>query len=541
MNIDPSTTKYMVKAKINADGVVEKPDVVGAIFGQTEGLLGDELDLRDLQKSGRIGRIEVEITSKGGKSEGIIYMSSSLDQVETVILASALETVDRVGPCKASIHVLGIEDVRITKREKVVERAKELLNELIKQSKGSSVDLTDSVRQSVQVEEITTYGKDRCPAGPNVSDSEAIIIVEGRSDVLNLLKAGIKNAIAVEGTNIPKTVQDLSRERVATAFVDGDRGGELILRELFQVADVDFVARAPRAHEVEELTAKQIVKCLRNKMPGDQYMEMNGLTVSSDEEEEEEKEEKPAPELHRELRHAEPREDDSEEHEERRRERKEKKDREERKRDRKDRKDREERREKKDRFDSGAIDKFRKKEDKDVDSDDVIELPAAERSLAVPGETHLMVREEPAAEPEAVVEEFIEETAVEPDPVAEPEEEKPKAKARTLRGKRSTSNKTLSPEQEKFRDMLLDLSTTHNAKILGADGQVLREVAVKSLVNSLKEESEGVDSIVFDGVISQRILDVSADKGIKIVVGTRKGNISKMPADIVIWTKEDLY
>ena len=541
MNIDPSTTKYMVKAKINADGVVEKPDVVGAIFGQTEGLLGDELDLRDLQKSGRIGRIEVEITSKGGKSEGIIYMSSSLDQVETVILASALETVDRVGPCKASIHVLGIEDVRITKREKVVERAKELLNELIKQSKGSSVDLTDSVRQSVQVEEITTYGKDRCPAGPNVSDSEAIIIVEGRSDVLNLLKAGIKNAIAVEGTNIPKTVQDLSRERVATAFVDGDRGGELILRELFQVADVDFVARAPRAHEVEELTAKQIVKCLRNKMPGDQYMEMNGLTVSSDEDEEEEKEEKPAPEIHRELRHAEPREDDSEEHEERRRERKEKKDREERKRDRKDRKDREERREKKDRFDSGAIDKFRKKEDKDVDSDDVIELPAAERSLAVPGETHLMVREEPVAEPEEVVEEHIEETAVEPETVAEPEEEKPKAKARTLRGKRSTSNKTLSPEQEKFRDMLLDLSTTHNAKILGADGQVLREVAVKSLVNSLKEESEGVDSIVFDGVISQRILDVSADKGIKIVVGTRKGNISKMPADIVIWTKEDLY
>lgn len=541
MNIDPSTTKYMVKAKINADGVVEKPDVVGAIFGQTEGLLGDELDLRDLQKSGRIGRIEVEITSKGGKSEGIIYMSSSLDQVETVILASALETVDRVGPCKASIHVLGIEDVRITKREKVVERAKELLNELIKQSKGSSVDLTDSVRQSVQVEEITTYGKDRCPAGPNVSDSEAIIIVEGRSDVLNLLKAGIKNAIAVEGTNIPKTVQDLSRERVATAFVDGDRGGELILRELFQVADVDFVARAPRAHEVEELTAKQIVKCLRNKMPGDQYMEMNGLTASSDEDEEEEKEEKPAPEIHRELRHAEPREDDSEEHEERRRERKEKKDREERKRDRKDRKDREERREKKDRFDSGAIDKFRKKEDKDVDTDYVIELPAAERSLAVPGETHLMVREEPVAEPEEVVEERFEETVVEPEPVAEPEEEKPKAKARTLRGKRSTSNKTLSPEQEKFRDMLLDLSTTHNAKILGADGQVLREVAVKSLVNSLKEESEGVDSIVFDGVISQRILDVSADKGIKIVVGTRKGNISKMPADIVIWTKEDLY
>lgn len=513
MNIDPSATKYMVKAKINADGIVEKPDVVGAIFGQTEGLLGDELDLRDLQKSGRIGRIEVEITSKGGKSDGIIYMSSSLDQVETVILASALETVDRVGPCKASIHVLGIEDVRVTKREKVVERAKELLNELIKQSKGSSTDLTDSVRQSVQVEEITTYGKDRCPAGPNVKDSESIIIVEGRSDVLNLLKAGIKNAIAVEGTNIPKTVQDLSRERVSTAFVDGDRGGELILRELFQVAEVDFVARAPRAHEVEELSGKQLVKCLRNKVPGDQYMEMNGLLVNNDRQADDE------PTV--------------EEHHEKRRDRE---DRDDRRRDRRDRRDRDERREKKDRFDSGAIDKFRKKESAESD---VIEMPAAERSLAVPGETHLMVREEvpvevveaPAAEePAAPAEETVE----------APVEEKPK-RTRTLRGKRATSNKTLSPEQEQFRDMLLDLSTTHNAKILGENNEVLREVAVKSLVNTLKEDAEGVKAIVFDGVISQRILDVSVDKSIGTVVGTRKGNITKMPSDILIWTKEDLY
>ena len=528
MNIDPNTTKYMVKAKINADGIVEKPDVVGAIFGQTEGLLGDELDLRDLQKSGRIGRIEVEVTSKGGKSEGIIYMSSSLDQVETVILASALETVDRVGPCKASIHVLGIEDVRVTKREKVVERAKELLNELIRQSKGSSFDLTDSVRQSVQVEEITTYGKDRCPAGPNVKDSEAIIIVEGRSDVLNLLKAGIKNAIAVEGTNIPKTVQELSRERVATAFVDGDRGGELILRELFQVAEVDFVARAPRAHEVEELTAKQIIKCLRNKVPGDQYMEMNGLVTEQ-----------------RSLEEIEEEEDREEKHE--RRERRKERDEEHRER-RKEREERREREPKKERFNSEAIDKYRKKpveapaeepEERQAEPADVIEMPAAERSLAVKGETHLMVREEPVETP-------VEETEA---PAEEPEEkskkskeEKPKreTKTRSLRGKRS-SDKVLTPEQQEFRDMLLDLSTTHNAKVLGEGNSLIREVAVKSLVNSLKEDSENVVAIVFDGVISQRILDVSADKGITTIVGTRKGNITKMPADITIWTKEDLY
>jgi len=467
MNIDPNTTKYMVKAKITADGIVEKPDVVGAIFGQTEGLLGDELDLRDLQKSGRIGRIEVEVSSKGGKSEGVIYMSSSLDQVETAILASALETVDRIGPCKAGIKVLGIEDVRVTKREMVVERAKELLNEMIKQSKGSSFDLTDSIRQSIQIEEITSYGRDKCPAGPNVKDSESIIIVEGRSDVLNLLKCGIKNAIAVEGTNIPKTVQDLSRERVATAFVDGDRGGELILRELFQVAEIDFVARAPRAHEVEELTPKQVIKCLRNKVPGDQYMEMNGIAHEA-------KEETAEPE---------------EEPEESRRPRGDR-----RERGREERPRREERSE--GRFSSEAAERFKKKE----------------------------AREEKPAEDA-------------------PEEKPERTAGRSLRAKKEPVKnvKVLSPEQEKYRDMLLEMSSTHNAKLLNKDNEVVREVAVKSLVNSLKEDSEGVTAIVFDGVISQRIVDVSAEKCIGTVVGTRKGNITKMPAGLTLWTKENLY
>ena len=509
MNIDPNATKYMVKAKITADGIIDRPDVVGAIFGQTEGLLGDELDLRDLQKSGRIGRIEVETVNKGGKSEGIIYMSSSLDQVETVILASALETVDRVGPCKAAVHVLGIEDVRITKREKVVERAKELLNDLIKQSEGSSTNLMNSVKQSVQVEEITTYGPDRCPAGPNVKDSEAIIIVEGRSDVINLLKAGIKNAIAVEGTNIPKTVQDLSRERVVTAFTDGDRGGELILRELFQVAEVDFVARAPRAHEVEELSAKQIVKCLRNKVPGDQYMEMNGLMSSDDDEE---------PRVRRE-----PRENNGRERRER----------ENGNRERRDRDSGRDRR--KERFSPESADRYRRREE---DSEDAEEAPR---------ERVLRKRAEPAAEPSEPIEAeeetneapVIEENA---EPV-EAEERAPKEKKTVGRKKKDVARqtKTLSPEQQIYRDMLLDMATTHNSKILNSQNEIIGEVATKKLVDTLKENSDGVATIVFDGAISQRILDVSSDKGISTVVGTRKGNISKLPAGITILTKEDLY
>jgi DNA primase len=182
MVIDPATTKYLIKAYIKADGIIEKSDVVGAIFGQTEGLLGDELDLRELQRSARVGRIEVELESKNGKSEGIITLPTSLDKVETVILAAAFESIDRVGPCKAEIKADQVEDVRVLRRKRVIDRAKELLNKVMEEGKMEGASITDNVRQAVQVEEITNFGSDHCPAGPNIDKSDAIIIVEGRRD-----------------------------------------------------------------------------------------------------------------------------------------------------------------------------------------------------------------------------------------------------------------------------------------------------------------------------------------------------------------------
>jgi DNA primase len=277
MNVDPNITKYVIKAKIVTDGVVEKPDVVGAIFGQTEGLLGEELDLRDLQKSGKIGRIEVEIDTKKGRTEGFVLIPSGLDQVESSILAAALETIDRIGPCKAKVDIEDVEDVRINKRDKVIQRAEELYKKMGTNGKSLSESIIQSVREEVEKKEILSYGEEHLPAGPAVGTSDSIIVVEGRNDVLNLLRYGIKNTIAVQGTSVPKTVKELSKARTVTLFVDGDHGGELIIKEMLQVADVDFIARAPPGTEVEELTYKQIVKALKYKAPVNQYLESHGM------------------------------------------------------------------------------------------------------------------------------------------------------------------------------------------------------------------------------------------------------------------------
>lgn len=265
----PDTTKYLIHIHIETEGVVEKPDVVGAIFGQTEGLLGEDLDLRDLQRSGRVGRIDVQITSKHGKTSGELYIASSLDRAETAILAASLETIERVGPCVSMIKVQGIEDLRAIKRRQIVDRAKELLLESFDDVGISTNEILAEVRESIRVEKVSSIGEERLPAGPNVLDSDAIIIVEGRADVLNLLKCGIKNTVAVEGTKVPRIVADLSIKKNATVFVDGDRGGDLILRELLQVADIDYVAFSPRGRSVEDMSRKEIVKSLRNKIPAD--------------------------------------------------------------------------------------------------------------------------------------------------------------------------------------------------------------------------------------------------------------------------------
>lgn len=268
--ISQVSSKYIIHTSIEIDGVVDRPDVIGAIFGQTEGLIGSELELRELQRSGRIGRIEVNAETRGGKTIGTIVVPSSLDKAETSIIAASLEIIQRIGPCNARLKVKTIEDVRISKRKFVLERAKELLRQMIDSVMPDSQELADEVAFSVRVMEITEYGKDRLPAGPAIDESDDVIVVEGRADVLNLLKHGFKNVIAINGIAAPQTIIDLSRKKEVTLFVDGDRGGKLIIKELMGVAEIDFITIAPDGKEVEEITKKEIHKCLRSKVAAEQ-------------------------------------------------------------------------------------------------------------------------------------------------------------------------------------------------------------------------------------------------------------------------------
>jgi len=261
------TVKYVIRAKFEVEGVVEKPDVIGAVFGQTEGLFGSELDLRELQKSGRIGRIEIELQSKEDKTTGTINIPTSLDRVSTAIIAASIESINRVGPCEARVALEKLEDIRDSRRRVIIDRAKSILHEWNIISMPSTEDVFREVSETLKVPKVEKYGPDELSAGPNVDSAKEIIIVEGRADVINLLRCGIENVVALEGAKIPETIIKLSKQKEATALLDGDRGGDLILKELLQVTDVKYIARAPPGKEVEELPSREVFAALQNKVP----------------------------------------------------------------------------------------------------------------------------------------------------------------------------------------------------------------------------------------------------------------------------------
>ncbi|OKY77155.1 MAG: DNA primase DnaG [Candidatus Methanohalarchaeum thermophilum] len=439
--------KYLIHAQIQANGVVEKPDVVGAIFGQTEGLIGENSDLRELQNGGRVGRIRVSINSEDGRSRGKVLIPSSLNKVETAVLAASLETIDRIGPCKAEINVTDVEDIRESKRDKIVDRAKEILSDMFSEEDLDNKEIAKTVKRSFGETGITKYKG--LSSGPNVGSSDAILLVEGRSDVLNLLDYGVKNAIAIEGTDLPKQMEEISQNKTVTAFLDGDRGGDLILKEIAQRAEIDYVARAPEGKQVEELDHEEIMKALRNKEP----ME-DAIT-----------------------------------------------------------RERERKKEKENDRDKEVTKK--KNSEHESQGDQSNENTTRSKLLRKAKKGFNKVK-------------------------STKESEENKKLKRKIEKSSSKTEDQINLSDRSYLDILDSLEGTLKAKLLNKEDEEVTEVAVRELANSLKKVGENVETVIFDGVVTQRLLDISQEKRINRVLGIKLGDVVKKPTKVEVITKEEI-
>jgi DNA primase len=265
----PSTgiVKYHVKLKFEVDGLVEKADIIGAIFGQTEGLLGPEMNLNELQKVSKVGRIEVNVDTKSNTAKGDALIPMSTDISTAALIAAAIESIDKVGPFQARFGLVGIDDIRAIKKKLIVDRAKKIVQEWATKTISEGEEMLKDVYDASKPGKLTAFGKAQLACGTGVFDSDWIILVEGRADVINLLRAGFDNAIAIEGAKIDETVTKLTEGKRVIAFLDGDRAGDLILKELQGLVKIDRILRAPTGREVEECTPLEIAEILKETTP----------------------------------------------------------------------------------------------------------------------------------------------------------------------------------------------------------------------------------------------------------------------------------
>ncbi|MBI4044594.1 MAG: DNA primase [Candidatus Diapherotrites archaeon] len=440
-----NNVKYMVKISFEVQGVVDKPDIVGAVFGQSEGLLGDEMDLKELQKNGKIGRIEITHSNVLGKTRGEIFVPSSMDMVQTSLLAATVESVDKVGPYDASFKIVSVDDVRSEKRQEIKTRAQQIL-EQFRSKIPDATELTESLREESRSAELEAFGAEKLPAGPDIATNNEIIVVEGRADVINLLRNNIKNVIGMNGSQIPKAIIDLSREKEVTVFVDGDRGGTLIARNFAQIARASFIAKAPDGKEVEELARKEIIQSLHKRLPIGEF-----LRYSSH-----------GPPMMAETGFR------------------------------------------------GARKSFPRR-------------PGMRRGFPPRGprrdmEMPMERREHREFQPRGP-------RSLESFSFGQPQQEAFSAP--------EVDATPTSDESQKFAPAMTELKNSLKARLYDKDLKVIKEVETKKLVDEISKTT-GVSTVVFDGIITKRLIDAADKAAVGTVVGSKKGKISEGKARAIV-------
>jgi len=480
--------KYMIDARFEISGSVDKPDIIGAVFGQTEGLLGTDLDLRELQKNGKIGRIEIEHGTSNNKTFGKLFLPSSLGKIETCIIAAAIESVDRVGPFETAFKIEKIEDTRNEKRSKIINRAKELIKNMLINVIPDSREISELVESDVKSSTVTTYGPEKLPAGPDIAKSESVILVEGRADVITMLRSDVTNCVAVGGAagSIPKTILELCATKEVTLFLDGDRGGDMILRNIMSVADVDYVARAPEGKEVEELTHKEIIKALRSRVPIEQ---ISTAMKQQTERVQERYSQRPAHQQRARMEAQRP-----------------------------------------------PMMEAQRPPVAEPQKPTVPSPSEITENLREQNKEQKLVpaKEEPKPAPVQEIQSQLEENV---DLDLRSIDEETHRSSSIEKVQFGAVQATSEPIDARLVGALNELRNTLRARLYSGSGEVVNEIPIRELFQTLQDSKE-VHAVVFDGVITQRLVELAYQSGIKNIYGVRASQLSRKYEDMVLYTTE---
>ncbi len=86
---------------------------------------------------------------------------------------------------------------------------------------------------------------------------------------------------------------------------------------------------------------------------------------------------------------------------------------------------------------------------------------------------------------------------------------------------------------------MTNVKESFKAILFGSDQKVLVECGVADLAKTL-ESQDSVDAVIFDGVVTQRLVDVANSKKVKLLIGAAKTDIEKKPATMKVDTFDDV-
>ncbi|MEM2661217.1 MAG: DNA primase, partial [Nitrososphaeria archaeon] len=88
-------------------------------------------------------------------------------------------------------------------------------------------------------------------------------------------------------------------------------------------------------------------------------------------------------------------------------------------------------------------------------------------------------------------------------------------------------------------ETIKELKGTLEAVFFDEEGKTLARMPVGELAEKIKDISNAY-YLVFDGIITQRILDLAEAKEIKVIIGDRISELAKIPVNIKVLTFSNL-
>ena len=115
----------------------------------------------------------------------------------------------------------------------------------------------------------------------------------------------------------------------------------------------------------------------------------------------------------------------------------------------------------------------------------------------------------------------------------------PARRQRQAESRQPKAEEADEPVVAKTRELYPNLNGTLEAILLDQGLQEIGRFPISELVQKM-EGTSGAQFLIFDGIVTQRLVESAAKVGVKGIIGHRTGELNQVPDDMRIGTFRDL-